>query len=105
MKVSETLIRFGRESISWQVKFLSRLGHWTTILARNTYEFDSDGVSDPRQLRCLNEIQHRIFGQQLKLLVDDKSRYPDDLFIKMIDDMARSCGITDIFSFEVEDLN
>lgn len=107
MDVNETVSLYCNESESWQIKFLSRLGHQITILARDTYEADSDSLLNPIQLRCTNEMMHRILGQQFKLLFGDKGRYPDDVFIKMIFDMASSCdfdkylslGIVDSFKF------
>ncbi len=110
MDVNEVVSLYCSKSEVEQVKFLSRLGHQITIFARDTYKLDSDSLSDPAQLRCINEIMHRILGQQFKLLLDDDSRYPNDIFIKMIFDMATAChfenylclGINDSFKFCVD---
>jgi len=107
MEVIEAVSLYCNESESQQVKLLSRLGHQITIFARDTYEIDSNSLSDPARLRCINEIMHRILGQQFKLLLGDDSRYPDDIFIKMIFDIAADCnfegdlalGIDDSFKF------
>ena len=107
MDVDKAIPLYCNEPASQQIKLLSRLGHQVTIFARNTYELNGNSLSDPSQLRCINEIMHRILGQQLKLLLGDESRYPDDLFIKMIFEMAAECnfekhlssGIADSFNF------
>ena len=107
MDVNKAVSLYCNESEPQQVKFLSRLGHQITVFARDTYEIDGNSLSDPVQLRCINEMMHRILGQQFKLLLSDNSRYPDDLFIKMIFEMAVNChfenylnlGITDSFKF------
>jgi hypothetical protein len=43
--------------------FLAHLGHWLTVAARGTYEFQASGVTDPIALRAFNEIHHRIYSQ------------------------------------------
>lgn len=105
MDLNKAVSLYCNESELQQVKFLSRLGHQITIFARDTYEIDGNSLSDPMQLRCINEIMHRILGQQFKLLLGDASRYPDDIFIKMVFEMAADChfekylylGITESF--------
>lgn len=46
-----------------EANFLARLGHWLTVVARDSYEFQAPGVVDPIKLRQINEIQHRVFSQ------------------------------------------
>jgi hypothetical protein len=46
-----------------EAKFLARLGHWFTVIARDCYEFQAPGVVNPIKLRQINEIQHRVFAQ------------------------------------------
>jgi len=55
-----------------QVHFLSVLGHTLTIVARDAYEFQAPGVTNPRLLRDLNEIHHRIYPQIKSLLGQGK---------------------------------
>jgi len=55
--------------------FLAFLGHELTIVARSAYEFQGPGVTDPRLLRDLNEIQHRVFGQLMALNGLRRSKY------------------------------
>ena len=92
MDVNRTLALYCNKSESKQVEFLSCLGLELTIFARDTYEVGNDSLSNPKQLRCINEIMHRILGQQEKILLGDHGRYPDESFIKMIFQMAASCG-------------
>ncbi len=103
MDVNEALSLYRNEPESEQVKFLSRLGHQITIFARDTYEPDTDSLSNPAQLRCINEMMHRILGQQFKLLLGDCDRYPDDIFIKMIFEMAATCDFESYLSLGIND--
>ncbi len=59
-----------------------------TILARDTYVVASEAVAKPQQLRLYNEIQHILLGQLYKIVTDDEKRYPDNVFLKIIFDMA-----------------
>jgi len=107
MDMNEALSLYCDKSDQEKMKILARLSHQLTILARGTYELESDDLSAPKKLRCINEIMHRVLGQLNKYLNSDSSRYPDQLFIKMIFDMAGSCqfedellsGFTDTFEF------
>ena len=61
---------------------LSFLGHELTIIARTAYEFQGPGVTDPRLLRDLNEIQHRVFGQLMAIARGRRSSYlPADTLV------------------------
>ena len=92
MNMTEVISQYSQKSESQQAKFLSRLAHQITIFARDTYELDGNLLLDPARLRGINEIMHRIIGQQFKLLSGDTSRYPDDFLIKTIFDMATECN-------------
>ena len=52
---------------SEEVLFLATLGHWLTVVARGTYEFQAPGVKDPLALRAFNELHHRLYAQILSL--------------------------------------
>lgn len=60
---SECELALARMKPNEEAYFLAQLGHWLTILARGTYEFQAPSVRDPITLRQINEIQHRIFAQ------------------------------------------
>lgn len=65
--------------------FLSFLGHELTIVARMAYEFQGPGVTDPRFLRDLNEIQHRVFGQLMAIARGGRSNYlPVDILVSWL---------------------
>ena len=64
---------------------LSFLGHELTIIARMAYEFPGPGVTDPRLLRDLNEIQHRVFGQLMAIACGRRSNYlPVDVLVSWL---------------------
>ena len=89
--IEEVVSQYSKETESLQVVFLSRLAHQITIYARDTYDLDSDSLSKPSQMRSINEMMHRILGQQTSLLLEDKDRYPDDILIKMLFAKAAEC--------------
>ena len=45
-----------------RVRLLAFLGHEVTILGRLAYEYHAPGVTNPKLLREINEIQHQIFN-------------------------------------------
>ena len=51
-----------------QRRFLARLSFEITIAGRNSYEAGTDELTDPRQLRRVNEVQHRVTGCLSQLL-------------------------------------
>ena len=59
-----------------EVRFLAILGHWLTVVARGTYEFQAPGVKDPIALRAFNELHHRLYAQ-LRSLVTTGQRNLD----------------------------
>lgn len=103
MDVNETVSLYCKKSELQQIKFLSRLGHQITIFARDTYEVEGNSLSTPVQLRGINEIMHRILGQQCKLLLGDEGRYPDDIFIRMLFEMAVGCQFEYYMNLGVSD--
>ena len=67
-------------SMQEEVRFLSRLGHELTILARGAYECQAQVVNDPLALRHLNEIHHRIYGQLIGHSIGGKGNFdPESL--------------------------
>lgn len=103
MEINKVISLYSNESKLQQVNFLSCLGHQITIFARDSYDPNTDFLSNPAQLRCVNEIMHRLLGQQSKLLLGDQERYPDDVFIKMIFDMASKCAFEHYLSLGVRE--
>jgi hypothetical protein len=75
---------FSALSYEEKADLLLQLGHELTMLARLAYEPGTEGVTRPRWLRAINEIQHRIFGFLLPLLREDARRYPDETLVKIL---------------------
>jgi hypothetical protein len=67
-----------------QVLVLSAYAFNLTMLAREGYVAGGDGLSDPRLLRRINEVQHRVTSAILSRLKDSAERYPDDVLISVI---------------------
>ena len=64
-----------------QASFLAQLGHQLTVVAREAYEFQGPGVNDPRWLRDLNEISHRIFPQIAALISGTPAPFSNDSLV------------------------
>jgi hypothetical protein len=64
-----------------QMRFLLNLGHNLTIAARTNYAFQSPEVVNPKALRAINEIQHRLFNHLRALHSRGSFRYPDAMFV------------------------
>ena len=53
-----------------QLRFLARLSFELTVVGRNSYEAGTDDLTHPRELRRVNEIQHRVAACLSQLLND-----------------------------------
>jgi hypothetical protein len=72
---------FSGLSAAEQLRLLMTFAHRLTVAARDTYELQKEGVADPKRLRTINEVQHRVCGHALALLRDSADRYPDDVLV------------------------
>jgi hypothetical protein len=66
-----------------QLRVLADFAHRLTITARGTYIEGTEDIADPRRLRMLNEVQHRVTGHIRNLLAEDRNRYPDDVLVRI----------------------
>ncbi len=73
--------RFSALSNRQQLLFLARFGHELTVDARDTYVPQSLEISDPERLRAFNEMQHRLYGYLVALLLDTPNRYPVEVLM------------------------
>ena len=56
---------------------------------------------DPKRLRTINEVQHRVCGHTLALLYGSAERYPDDVLIGFFLDRKSEAERADIaWAFE-----
>jgi hypothetical protein len=58
----------GSLALDRKLRFLARLSFEITIAGRNSYEAGTDELTNPRQLRQVNEIQHRVTACLSQLL-------------------------------------
>jgi hypothetical protein len=64
---------------------LPLFGHELTVIARTAYEFQGPDVTDPRFLREINEIQHRVFGQLAAIARGNRTNYlPVDVLVSWL---------------------
>ncbi len=95
----DTSARYAAMDIQHQLIFLARLAHRLTLVGRETYN-DHGDIADSEKLRSINEAQHRISGQQLKMLTDDERRYPDDVFANILIDYLQALKINPESAFQ-----
>jgi hypothetical protein len=55
--------------------FLARVAHNLTVAARDYYQFETLDVADPKRLRRMNELQHRITSYLDHLLRGNEDKY------------------------------
>lgn len=84
MDSASAIERFLKADAMLQARILVRVANMLTIEARVTYEFGTDGVSNPPALRRINEVMHRVTSQVRALLDGDEERFPDEAIIRMI---------------------
>ena len=69
---------------SAQLRVLADFAHCLTVIARGTYMPKTEDIANPRRLRLLNEVQHRVTGHMRHLISGDPERYPDDAIVRII---------------------
>jgi len=67
-----------------KANFLACLAFELTIVARDSYEVGTDDLTDSKEMRLINEIQHRILSQLSAVLRNDERRYPDEVFWQIV---------------------
>jgi hypothetical protein len=83
MTVEEAITVFSSYSAEEKKEFVAQLMHDLTVVARDGYEVGAEGLTNPRRVRKINEIQHRLSSFLRSLLRDDPRRYPDELIVRM----------------------
>ena len=84
MSVDEAITAFSSFSPPEKGEFLARLSHELTIVARDSYEAEGEGFTNPQRVRRINEVQHRVSGFLNALLRDDPRRYPDETLVRIV---------------------
>ncbi|MCY7376562.1 MAG: hypothetical protein LH472_11410 [Pyrinomonadaceae bacterium] len=84
MNKKEAIEIFSDLSNNEQADFLARLAWELTVAARETYEVGTDDLTNPKMMRSINEVQHRLLSQLSAMLRKDENRYPDEVFWQII---------------------
>lgn len=66
-----------------QVRVLAAFAHRGRINARGTDVPGTEDIADPRRLRMLNDVQHRMTGHIRQLRTSDAMRYTDDALARI----------------------
>ena len=84
MDIVEAKNRYNELSSRQKIDFLIRFSHALTIIGRECYDFDGDGVDHPKSLRYVNEMQHRIMGAAMALRSKESDDTPRDWIIELM---------------------
>ena len=84
MNDSSLVQAFINRSCAEKVSLLLRLAYELTIIARDTYDRESDGLTNPVRTRTINEVQHRVLSFLIALRENNLNRYPDDVFVGIL---------------------
>lgn len=84
MTTDEAIAVFSSYSSEEKKEFLAQLMYELTIVARDSYAPQEDGLTNPQRVRLINEVQHRLSAFLGALLRDDPRRYPDDVLVRIV---------------------
>lgn len=83
MTADEVLAAYSRLEPNKQLRVLAGFARALTVVARGTYVPLTEDIADPRRLRVLNEIQHRVTAQMDALIRESAERFPDDAIFEI----------------------
>ncbi|CAN5446605.1 hypothetical protein BH20ACI1_BH20ACI1_22700 [soil metagenome] len=86
MNKNEVIEIFSDLSNNEKAAFLAQLAWELTVAARETYKVGTEDLTNPKLMRLINEIQHRILSQLSAILRNDENRYPDEVFWQIMFD-------------------
>ena len=84
MNVHQAIARFCTYSPQEKIDLLVHFAHALTVLARDTYVVEGEGVTQPTRLRRLTEVQHRLLGGLIALMKQEAQRYPDEVLVRLL---------------------
>lgn len=100
MTWNEEASRFLSLDDSGRERWLAELLYHLSMMARGTYDPESDGVEDAVRLRRFNELLHRV-ASQLRAHYNDYPGMPDQVFAIAITDGLKNLGVARPASFLV----
>ena len=84
MTVDEAISVFSSYSAEEKKEFIAQLSYELTIVARGCYEVGTEELTEPRRMRRINEVHHRVSALLWALLRDDPERFPDDVLMRIV---------------------
>ena len=89
-KFAHTYIRLEPER---QALLLGKVAHDLTVAARVARVAPHGSDVTLAQLIAINELQHLLSGQLVHLSAGDEQRYPDDVFLAILQETAKKGGV------------
>jgi hypothetical protein len=84
MNIESEIRNFSDLSSVDKARFLAHFMYEMTLEARNFYQVSGDQDIDATKLRFINEIQHRVTRFIEQILIDDPSRSPDQMMLRLL---------------------
>jgi len=84
--------RFGKLDAQAKITALARLAYEMTVLARDTYEPGTLGISDPARIRGINEVMHRVTSRLVDLLRGGADDWNEVTFWQALVGFAKEAG-------------
>jgi hypothetical protein len=81
---------FAAMPASQKARALAKLAYGLTICTRGAYPRGGGQEGSWERARALNEIQHRVMAQLQSLLEPGDAAFPDDVFVDVLFDFAKS---------------
>jgi hypothetical protein len=92
MTYAETAAEFLKLPPTKKATFLLHLAHALTVRARGAYVPQGPGGYDGARLRAINELQHKVIGHLVYLDDANRSGYPDDVLVRMLEELAEGAN-------------
>jgi hypothetical protein len=93
MSIDEAIAVFSAYSSDEKKEFLAQLIYELTVVARDSYEAGQEGLTNPRRVRVINEVQHRLAAFLGQLLRGDERRHPDESLVKIVLEQSGDDGL------------
>ncbi len=84
MNIESEIRNFSDLSSNDQARFMVHFMYELTLEARSFYAPGGQQAVDPRKLRFVNEVQHRVTRFIEQILIDDPSRPSDDVTLRLL---------------------
>lgn len=95
--------RFASLTAQQQACVLAQLARWYTLVASDAEAGRKASGGLAHALVALNELEHVTVGQLGRLLAGDARRYPDEVFLSILQERTRKAGLAVAFEQQLRE--